>query len=354
MTRYMTAVASLGRYRLRTMQAVQAALGDDLVIAAGTVPYDTSIKVLSARDLPMVEVVNHFGPGGLLWQGIPWRQALKAETLLIDLNPRVLSNWVLLGARRLLGRRTLLWGHAFPRAGKGARSDTVRGLMRSLADGLVSYTRTQAEELRRLHRKTVYVAPNALYLRSEMGFEPAPERRAVIYVGRLQADKKIALLIEGFAAAAERCAGMRLIVVGDGTQAASLRARAASLPCSDRITFAGHVDDIEALRGFYAQAFVSVSPGYVGLSITQSLAFGVPMLIARNENHSPEIEAAQEGQNCQFFSSDDPEALADGLLNFWRGRDQWRARGQEISASCARDYSVEAMAEGIVAAFKGR
>jgi len=354
MSRYMLIVASLGRYRLRTMQAVQRALGPELMIAAGTMPYDRSIRVLNSTDLPMQSVTNHYGPGGILWQGLPWRQAMGTETLVTDLNPRVLSNWVLLLARKALGRRTLLWGHAFPRSGKTAASDRVRGWMRSLADGIISYTRTQATELRALHGVPVYAAPNALYLRNEMGFADPSERDAVVYVGRIEPNKKVSLLVEGFALATARSPEMRLIVVGDGAELETLRQRATELPCADRVSFLGHVDDIETLRGIYARAFVSVSPGYVGLSITQSFAFGVPMLIARDENHSPEIEAAREGGNSAFFDSGEASALSEGLLEFWRSRNDWHAKGAQIAADCAREYSVEAMADGIVAAFVGR
>lgn len=48
----------------------------------------------------------------------------------------------------------------------------------------------------------------------------------------------------------------------------------------------------EDIYDVYANALVSVSPGYVGLSLTQSLSFGVPMLIAIDEAHVPEIDAA--------------------------------------------------------------
>jgi glycosyltransferase involved in cell wall biosynthesis len=354
MSRYMILVASLGRYRQRTMQAVQRALGSDLLIAAGTVPYDKSVKVLTSDDIAMQEVPNLYGPVGLLWQWFPWRQALKAETLVADLNPRVLSGWALLLLRRMLRRRTLLWGHAFPRSGRGAPSDRVRGWMRSLADGMVCYTQTQANELRALHGTPVYTAPNALYLREEIGFSRNIARHAAVYVGRIEPSKKVALLLEGFGHAAARAPDLRLIIVGDGSELAAMRERAARLPCADRITFLGHVDELGALRGVYGQAFVSVSPGYVGLSITQSLAFGVPMLIARDENHSPEIEAASEGENSEFFESDDSASLAHGLLEFYRDRQKWHARGPEIAEACAREYSVEAMADGIVAAIVGR
>ena len=54
----------------------------------------------------------------------------------------------------------------------------------------------------------------------------------------------------------------------------------------------------------FGAAIVNVCPGYAGLSITQSYWFGVPTIIGRDELHSPEIEAAIDGENTVFFESD--------------------------------------------------
>jgi glycosyltransferase involved in cell wall biosynthesis len=126
------------------------------------------------------------------------------------------------------------------------------------------------------------------------------------------------------------------------------------LGLAGRVSLTGHLDEVEVLRKIYARAFVSVSPGFAGLAITQSFAFGVPMLIADNEPHAPEIEAAAQGENCAFFASDDPAALAAGLLGFYRDRFTWIAKGPGIAATCASRYSVEVMAEGIVAALTAK
>src|SRR4051812_1708119 len=108
MSRFVMVVASLGRYRQRTIDAVREALGGDLTIVAGTRPYDRSIKVLTQADIPMRVAANHYAPGGILWQGLPWREVWGAETVVADLNPRVVSTWVVLLARKAMGRRTVL------------------------------------------------------------------------------------------------------------------------------------------------------------------------------------------------------------------------------------------------------
>lgn len=334
------------------MEYVKQAMGDALVIYCGSPAYDESIVVLTSKDLDVIDVRNYYLPGNILLQKVPIGVLLGADSLIIDLNPRVPHVWLLLLMRRMLGRRTLLWGHAFPRAGRGATTDRLRGLMRSLADGLLTYTRQQAVELAEIHRdKQIFTAPNALYYRSEISFDESQERGNIIYVGRLDPSKKVLDLMNAFERAAPAlCSHGRLIIVGDGVEMDAVRALRDGSPFRDRIDIMGHVGDYERLRELYSRAFMSASPGCVGLSIMQSFAFGVPMLISPNELHGPEIEAARDGENCRFFETGNTQSHADLIVEFWNEREAWREKGSLIAAECADNYSVEAMGDGIIKA----
>jgi glycosyltransferase involved in cell wall biosynthesis len=289
----------------------------------------------------------------LVWHALP-RSAWTADVVMAELNPRILSTWALLLARRLMPRRrTILWGHAWPRRGRGARTDGLRHLQRRLASSLVTYTEQQRLDLaRRMPRKHIIAAPNALYRKETMApKDPSTEATDFVYVGRLVEQKKPRLLVEAFLAARDELpAGTRLVIVGDGPLRAELEQRCAGAP---QVVFRGHVGDEDVLADIYARAIASVSPGYVGLSITQSLGFGVPMIVADDEPHSPEIEAAVEGRNAMFFTSGSVDALRHALLAVAKAREAWMARRAAISNDAAARYSVEAMVERLVTAFVG-
>ncbi len=96
---------------------------------------------------------------------------------------------------------------------------------------------------------------------------PGPYGDYVLSVGRLEANKRVDLIIRGLA-----CAGRptRLLIVGDGPQADSLRQTAVQAGVADRVTFASGVDD-HHLIDLYAGALGVVFPpfdedyGYVTL-----------------------------------------------------------------------------------------
>ena len=226
--------------------------------------------------------------------------------------------------------------------------------MRRLSDGVVLYTYSQAREMAEHDAATrTFVAPNAIYRAGEMiAAVPASPPNSFIYVGRLVPAKKPDVLLDAFIDAHQELpSSTRLVVVGDGPMMASLRGVAARSPVADRVEFLGHVSDHAILQKLYATAIASVSPGYVGLSLTQSLGFGVPMMIARDEPHAPEIEAARDGWNSFIYSPSTSESLARALIATAGRRDDSVIRGvRRSSRDCRERYSAEAMARGFVLA----
>ncbi len=137
----------------------------------------------------------------------------------------------------------------------------------------------------------------------------------------------------------------KLIIVGDGEEKEKIQQYTNRYHLTNRIQLLGHISDYNSLKELYHHAIFSVSPGYVGLSITQSFGFGVPMLISRNENHSPEIEAVKEHENALFFKTDDMDDFAQKLQNIYQSKEEWLKKRKKIIDFCKQNYSIEAMAQ---------
>jgi glycosyltransferase involved in cell wall biosynthesis len=199
--------------------------------------------------------------------------------------------------------------------------------------------------------RRIVAAPNGIYRAATM--VPAEgDPTHFLYVGRLIQAKKPFLLLDAFLAVLDELEpDVRLVFVGDGPLADELRQR--SVGAGERVCFEGHVSDVERLRDLYANAISSVSPGYVGLSITQSLGFGVPMIVARDEPHSPEIEAAVEGMTAMIVPSNDPRALGCAMLEMAGRRFDWLDRRPRISDWARQRYSVEEMSRRLASVLSG-
>jgi glycosyltransferase involved in cell wall biosynthesis len=193
------------------------------------------------------------------------------------------------------------------------------------------------------------VAPNSVSPASAIF--PAGEddkRSSFVYVGRLEPSKKVDLLVRAFADMDD--SSVTLNIVGEGSQRDHLEELARALGANVR--FWGQIIDLEELRSVYSTAIAAVSPGYVGLGLTQSLGFGVPMIVSRNEPHAPEIELSALKGSVVFFETGSVESLRDALAGSPRWV-SWDERGN-LCAQLRRAYSAEAMAEGLLAAFENR
>ncbi|MDN4490652.1 glycosyltransferase [Demequina sp. SYSU T00068] len=344
-------LAVLPAYRTNCMRILQEDFGGELRAWVSDAHLERTVTTDTSVNWYQFVRMHRLLGGRLFLQLGGLREAARIPVLVVDLNPRSLTAWWLLVARWLTRRRTLVWGHMHPQSGGDSGTAWLRRAMRRLADGAVSYT--YGDSLRasnEVANRPIWVAPNALHTSQEMRFSSGTVRDSVIYVGRFSADKKVALLVEAFAEACERGLEATLLLVGDGPLRPNLQTLIAEANLSQAVEMPGWTNDAAHLRRYYDRAFVAVSPGFAGLGLTQALGFGVPMLVSRDESHSPEIELAEFG-GVEFFESDSAGALASALERAYAARDEVPHANQ--SALVASRYSAEAMARGLADALRG-
>lgn len=346
-------LAVLPEYRTACMEQVRSQFGGSVEAWVSDAHLDPSVK--SDRSVAWyrhVKMIRLFGGRAFLQVGGISR-AVKCDSLIVDLNPRSLSAWVLLLMRRAMGRRTLVWGHLFPQAGSNSRTSILRKGMRMLSSGVVTYTYTDGDRAQgESPRRPVWTAPNALYREEQI--QPAmsiAKRNNILYVGRLTENKKVSVLIKSLPELLRRDGDIRLVLVGAGADESLYRELAKELGIEDRVEFAGWISNANDLRSLYGTAFAAASPGFLGLGVTQSLGFGVPMVISRDEPHSPEVELTGWG-GVRWFETDNPASLAEQLWALRADRDALPLR--ELSHRVRDTYSAEAMAAGLVSALIAR
>lgn len=342
-------------YRRKLYSYIHQEFGDSFAVYAGLEYFETTVKTdPSIKAFKQIKNNFLFNRTILIQTGM-WRDVVRCHTLVMEMNPRILSNWIILIIRKLFNKKTILWGHAWPRSGSQSKSDKLRKIMRYMGDSIIVYTKSQKEELVAVepHLKVNY-APNALYFKDEMNVKlESPENiNNLIYVGRLTGLKKPKFLLEAFHAALpklDEC--VNLIFVGDGEEKKGLEDYVSNHKLEDRVLLTGHVSDYTKLLEYYSKALFSVSPGYIGLSVTQSFGFGVSMLVSKDENHSPEIEAVIENENALFFETDNLESFKNKILLIYKEKEHWINKRQSVCESCKEKYSINAMGNTFIKLF---
>lgn len=270
-----------------------------------------------------------------IWNGVPFLSPLWAR------GPRVVILHHVHGPmwKMALGDRLGALGEVMERrlAPRLYRRTTILTLSRSSYDELVDELGFDPDRVR--------IIPPGIEDRFSPGGEkePAP---LVVAVGRLAPVKRFDALIRTVATIRDRHPGLRLVIVGEGTERPVLEAEVARLGAGDWISLPGRLPDEEVVD-LYRRAWLVTSASAVegwGMTLTEAAACGTPAVASRTTGH---LDAVVDGTTGLLAATD--EALAgalDGLLSDHRRR-------QEMSAAAldwSQRFSWDATSEAVLAA----
>lgn len=142
----------------------------------------------------------------------------------------------------------------------------------------------------------------------------------VLYVGRLDVDKRTEILIRAFAQAVSSVEA-HLVIIGDGTTKKSLIDLATALKIKDNVSFLGAIAHENAdLPKLYQAADIFVNPCPIetqSIVVLEAAATGLPILAA-DGGALPEM--VKNGQNGYLFDPNNPEILAEQLIKLIKDR----------------------------------
>jgi glycosyltransferase involved in cell wall biosynthesis len=176
------------------------------------------------------------------------------------------------------------------------------------------------------------------------GAEP-PEGRFLLAIARLTEQKGLDVAVRALAVLP---ADVRLAVLGEGPERLQLEALAEQLGVSERLLLTGRVGDVGA---WLRRSTLLVHPvrweGF-GLALLEAMLAAKPV-VATFVSSIPEIVV--DGETGVLVPPDDPQALAQALLDVL----QDPVRGERLGAAgrerALSEFSVDRMASGTLAAY---
>lgn len=351
----------LPAYRVPFFDMLASACEGGLSLFAGDPLPDENIQastdLLVARYEPGTN--HHFlTPGSAFYRCrqegiIEWLSASEPDVLIVEANPRYPSTPDAIDWMHKRGRPVLGWGlGAPPVSGPFGfwRNRKRVNLIQSL-DGIIAYSRRGAKEYQALGypRERLFVATNAAYARP-VGSMPdrsanIDNKPAVLFVGRLQARKRVDNLINACAALPSSLQP-GLWIVGDGPSRQDLESLAQVVYPSAEFLGARYGAELDDC---FTRADLFVLPGTGGLAVQQAMSFGLPVIVAEGDGTQTDLVRSENGWLIQ---ADDLDAISESLRAALSDVERLRRMGAESYRIVQEEINLEAMVSVFVQALR--
>lgn len=167
-----------------------------------------------------------------------------------------------------------------------------------------------------------------------------PTKTIFLYVGRLDGEKRIDLLLRGLALLRDAGRGdVQYAIAGQGAGRADLLHLAHTLNLEDHVRFLGYVPNAD-LPLLYQTAHIFAMPSpeeLQSIASLEAMASGLPILAA---NARALVELVTQGENGYLFAPNSAAALAEGMTYLLDHRAQWSQMGA-ASRARAETHSIE-------------
>lgn len=186
-----------------------------------------------------------------------------------------------------------------------------------------------------LSRFTPGEAPAELYRR----FGLPQDQPILAYVGRLDAEKHLPILLRAFIRVQSVMPHVHLLIVGDGTERPLLESLANELGIAHQVTFTGRVsdEDLVALHKV-GTVFCMPSPAELqSIATLEAMASGKPVVAV---DAGALRELCQHERNGYLVEQDDDEAIARSVLHILENPTVQQAMSEE-SLAIARTHDLE-------------
>jgi len=330
-------------YRTEVYLRMERELGCDLYfgnrVSAKIKKMDYDLFQRPPKELRYVRFIRHFYwlMGSLLLCFKPY------DSYLLTGEPYCLSSWAVMLINRLRGRQSLVWTHGWY-GDETPIKRIIKHTYFSLANQVLLYGNYakslmvkegfNPEKLHVIYNSLAY--SQQVSIRQQLQFSTVfsdhfgNTEPTLVFVGRLEPQKKLHLLLEALAQLTESTPNV--CIVGDGRSRASLKALADELGLSSRIWFYGACYEEPVLAELIYNAHLCVSPGEVGLTAIHALTYGTPVITHSSfPQQMPEFEAIEPNKTGLFFQRDNIQALSKTIQN-WLFK--YPTKSQDIVNAC--------------------
>ena len=292
------------------------------------IDFNNEVK-LSERFIPLKNI--------WFWKQFLWQKGLLSglrknnfDAVIFLGDIKFISTWLAVVFTRLRGKKAYLWGHGL--YGRESWLNLkLKLLFLRLSNGIFLYNNRAKD----LYIKNGVSSNKLIVIYNSLNFDETehyrkqynvlnnselptlfsdPKLPVALYIGRVNKDKNINMLIQSLSILKERNIHLNCLIVGDGNDKSDLENMVKELDLEGQVYFAGAKYMEQDISQYMMISDVCVCPGPIGLTGIHALSYGIPAISNNNFNlQGPEHEAIIPGKTGDFFLEGDIEDLSEKI-----------------------------------------
>jgi glycosyltransferase involved in cell wall biosynthesis len=279
------------------------------------------------------EVKNILLFGNFYWQKDMIKLIFRSyDAFLITGEPYCISNWVILIISKFLRKKTVLWSH-----GWYGNESIIKKIIKKIFFNLSNTVLLNGNYARDLMIKQGIDANKLIVIFNSLDYQKQIEIRSklnetdiyksyfsnenpvIIYIGRIQKNKKIDLLLRAVYQLKTESKDCNLVIIGNEVEEINIQDIIADNNMGEYVWLYGSCYEEKILGELLFNADVCVVPGDIGLTVMHSYVYGTPVITHDNfPKHGPEFEAIIDGVTGCFFVENSLDDLCTKISNWTR------------------------------------
>lgn len=223
--------------------------------------------------------------------------------------------------------------------------DRIRKWFFNLCDAMVFYTDYPVRKYASMGVKPekMFVAPNTV---SVHPVDTKVEKNSLLFIGTLYRAKGLQSLLDAYYTLSKEGEELPVLnIIGKGPDYEDINTWIETNGMAGKIILRGAIYDIDEKAQYFASALACISPRQAGLSVLESMGYGVPFVTTKNAITGGEILNIHNGEDGVLMDSE--ENLTDVLRDISQNKEKYAAMGrraQNFYNACRRP---EHMADGL-------